>query len=200
MQLATKAKLTVQEYLALDRQAEIKSEFLDGQMFAMAGGTEEHSLIASNLIRELGTQLKAKPCKVYTPDMRVKIEATGLCTYPDVHVVCGDARFADARRDTLLNPNIIFEVLSASTAAWDRGQKFWHYRHLESLTDYVLVSQDAWLVEHYTRQPNGVWLLETVEGPDGVLKLSSIDAQVPLTEIFAKTGLKPETKPSKTPA
>lgn len=200
MQTATKTRLTAEEYLALERKAETKSEFVDGAMFAMAGGTEEHSLIASNLIREVGTELKSKPCKVYTADMRVKIEATGLCTYPDVHVACGDSRFEDAHRDTLLNPKVIFEILSQTTAAWDRGQKFWHYRHLESLTDYVLVSQDAWLVEHYTRQPNGAWLLETLEGQGEVLHLSAVGARVPLAEIYAKTGLSPKTKPAPPPA
>jgi Uma2 family endonuclease len=115
---------------------------------------------------------------------------TGLYTYPDVQVGCGPLRFEEEQEDTLLNPKIIVEVLSESTAAWDHGQKFWHYRHLDSLTDYVLVSQDLWQVEHYTRQPGCHWLLETLEGAKATLALRSVKTRVPLAEIYANTGLK----------
>jgi Uma2 family endonuclease len=197
MQAAAKHRLTAREYLALERKAETKSEFLHGEVFAMTGGTRRHSLIATNLAGELRTLLKGKPCQVFNRDMRLKIEATGLCTSPDVQVACGKRRFEDAPEDVLLNPRIIFEVLSDSTSAWDRGQKFWHYRHLESLAEYVLVAQDLWLVERYTRQPEGSWVLETVEGAKGVLALKSIRCRVPLKEIYANTRLDPKSMPEK---
>ncbi|MBI2926017.1 MAG: Uma2 family endonuclease [Verrucomicrobia bacterium] len=191
MSVAEKLKITSQEYLAAERQSETKHEFFDGELFARAGGTRRHSLIAVNVASELNQQLAGKPSQVFNSDLRVKIEATGLYTYPDVQVGCGHLRFEEGEEDTLLNPKIIVEVLSDSTAAWDRGGKFWHYRHLDSLTEYVLVSQEAWQVEHYTRQANGQWLFETLEGAKAVLALPSIKARVPLREIYANTGLKP---------
>jgi Uma2 family endonuclease len=203
MQTALKPRLTAREYLIQERQAEVKSEFLDGEVFAMAGGTRRHSLIAFNLGGEIRASLKGKPCQVLNSDMRLKVEATGLYAYPDVQVACGELRFEDDREDTLLNPKIIAEVLSESTAAWDR-EKFWHYRNLESLAEYVLVAQDAWRIEHYVRQPDGTWRLETIEGEGGVLSLPAIKCKIPLTEIYAQAGLKshPETlrtKPERKP-
>lgn len=181
--------MTAQEYLALERKAETKSEFVDGEMFAMAGGTRKHSRVAVSIAGLLNSLLVGKPCEAFNSDMRVKIEATGLYTYPDVTVACGQLRFEDSTEDVLLNPKIILEVVSDSTAAWDR--EFWHYRHLESLAEYVLASQDAWRVEHYIRKPDGTWLLQTVEGAGGVLSLISIKAKLSLAECYAKTGLKP---------
>jgi Uma2 family endonuclease len=194
MQTAAKQRLTAQDYLDLERKAETKSEFLDGEMFAMAGGTRRHSCIKVNLIRALAQRLRRTACQVLDSDMRVKIEATGLYTYPDALVACGRLRFEDGPEDTLLNPKIIFEVLSESTTAWDRGKKFWHYRRLESLQDYVLVSQEAQLFEHYTRQPDGTWVLDTVEGARGVLHLKSIKCKVTLAEVYENTGLPSASK------
>src|SRR5213594_1853290 len=188
METAAKRGLTPQEYLALERAAEIKSEFVDGEMFAMAGGTRQHSRIKVKLIGALERRLSGSSCQVFDSDMRVKVEATGLYTYPDVHVACENLQFEDEREDTLLNPKIIVEVLSDSTASWDRGKKFWHYRRLESLHEYVLVSQDAPLVEHYTRQPDGNWLLEVLEGAERILQLTSIPCAVPPAEIFESTA------------
>ena len=124
-------------------------------------------------------------------------ETTGLYTYPDVQVACGGLRFEDEREDVLLNPKIIVEVLSDSSAAWDQGEKFWHYGHLESLAEYVLVSQDAWLVEHRVRQPDGTWMMEYVEGQAGILSLPAIKRKVPLAEVYANTGLAPGAKPTR---
>ncbi len=199
MQTATKQLMTVPEYLEFERASDAKHEFLDGEVFSMAGGTEMHSLLAGNLIRELGNRLKGRPCRVHTSDLRLKIEATGYHAYPDVQVVCGGARFADDHRDVLLNPRLIIEVLSPSTSSWDRGGKFWHYRHVPSFEEYILVSQDAWLIEHHTRQPNGGWLLETVSGPDGFLRLSSIATEIPLTDIYGGTNLPPSAITSAQP-
>ena len=197
MQTAAKQPITEQEYLALERHAEIGSEFLDGEMFAMAGGNRRHSRIRVNLISALNKGLSGRTCHVFHSDMRVKIEATGLYTYPDAHVGCGALSFEDEREDTLLNPRVIVEVLSDSTAAWDHGQKFWHYRHLESLHDYVLVSQETRLVEHYTRQSDETWLLHTLEGAKGTLQLESINCRVPLPELYENTGVALAAKPRK---
>jgi len=198
MQTALKPRLTAREYLLQERKAEVKSEFLDGEVFAMSGGTWRHSRIGARLITALENRLAGKSCEVFTSDMRLKVEATELYAYPDVQVACGDLRFEDEHGDVLLNPKIIVEVLSESTAAWDRGDKFWHYRHLESLAEYLLVSQEVWRIEHYVRQPDGTWRLETVEGEGGVLSLPAIKCKIPLTEIYSKTGLAPNPEPTRT--
>ena len=130
----TVRKLTEAEYLALERAAESKSEFFDGEMFAMAGGSPMHALIAANLIRELGMKLKGRPCKPFTSDLRLKVEATGLLTYPDVSVLCGPLQFAADTDDTVVNPTLLIEVLSDSTEAYDRGEKFQHYRQMRKGT------------------------------------------------------------------
>lgn len=196
MEAAEKRLRTASEYLAWEREADVKHEFLDGEVFSMAGGSEKHALLAANINRELGNHLKGKPCRVYTSDMRLKAEELDFYAYPDVQVACEPRRFEDSTRDVLLNPKIIIEVLSPSTASWDRGGKFWHYRHIPSFEEYVVVSQDAWLIEHHTRQPNGGWLLEVVEGEDAVLQLASIGLDLPLAEIYGGTDLPPDAKPS----
>jgi Uma2 family endonuclease len=199
MEIAAKQPLNAQEYLTIERNAEIRSEFLDGEMFAMAGGTRRHSRIKVKLIGALEQRLSRSSCQVLDSDMRVKIEATGLYTYPDVSVACGNLRFEDEREDTLLNPKVIIEVLSDSTAAWDRGEKFWHYRQIKSLLEYVLVSQDT-LIEHYTRQSDDTWLLETIQGRAAILKLKSIKCSVPLAEIYEADGRTFARIPSKKPS
>lgn len=142
-------KLSEADYLRLERAAQFKSQFYDGEMFAMSGGTRWHSLITGNLIRELGTALKKQKCLVYDSNMRVKVEATGLYTYPDVVVAGNDQRFLDGVMDTLLNPSLLIEVLSESTEAYDRGKKFIHYRRIPSLNEYLLVSQTEPVVEQF---------------------------------------------------
>src|SRR2546427_4844189 len=152
-------RYTAEEYLALERQAECKSEYYAGDIFAMAGASRWHNLIVTNVVRELSLQLKERPCTTYPSDMRIKISPTGLYTYPDVTVVCGEAQFEDTQQDTLLNPTLIVEVLSESTAAYDRGGKFTHYRKLTSLMEYVFIAQTKPHIEHYVRQPDNRWLL-----------------------------------------
>ena len=186
MQVQPKSSLTPQEYLARERQAETKSEYLQGEVFALAGASERHNLIVVNLVVSLGSQLKRQPCKVYANDMRVKAGPDGLYTYPDVVVVCGKAEFEDEHQDTLLNPTVIIEVLSSSTEAYDRGQKFAYYRTLDSLTDYLLVSQHEPLIEHYVRQPGGDWLLSDYRGLDAVVSILSIGCQLLLAEVYDK--------------
>ncbi len=196
MEAAAKGRMTAHEYLALERRALTKSEFLNGRVFAMAGGTREHSIIATNIAAEIHARVKGKPCTVYNSDMRLKVQTTEYFAYPDVQVACGEIQMEEAEQDTLLNPRIIVEVLSESTAAWDRGGKFWYYRHIEAFTDYVLISQETWLVEHYTRQPNGSWLFQVAQGSGGVLTLDSVGCSVPLADIYAKTNVDPANKPS----
>jgi Uma2 family endonuclease len=140
---------TAEEYLALERQAQCKSEYYAGEIFAVAGASRWHNLIVANVIGELRSQLKGQPCTTYPSDMRVKISPTGLYTYPDVTVVCGEAQFDDTQQDTLLNPTLIVEVLSESTAAYDRGGKFAHYRKLATLMEYVLITPTKPHIEHY---------------------------------------------------
>lgn len=178
--------LTPQEYLAHERQAETKSEYFRGEVFAMAGASREHNLITGNVAGELRQHLRERPCEAYQADMRVKVSPTGLYTYPDVIVVCGEPEFEDAEVDTLLNPRVLVEVLSPSTADYDRGRKFTHYRRLSSLEEYVLISQDRPLVEHYVRQGPDEWLLTEQRSLQDTLVLPSIPCQLPLTEIYLK--------------
>src|SRR2546425_9750990 len=153
-----KTRITPEEYLELERKAEIKSEYLDGEMFAMSGVTREHSTIVVNVTTELNVQVKGRPCEVHGPDLRVKVSPTGLYTYPDVAVICGEPQFEDPHFDTLLDPHLIIEVLSDSTESYDRGKKFAHYRAIDSLREYILVSQTEYRIERFCRQDDGSWL------------------------------------------
>jgi len=184
MEAALQKRLTASEYLVMERLAETKREFLDGEVFSMAGGTHNHSQVASNCLGSLWSALRGHPCRPLNSDMRLKIEGTGLYAYPDHQVVCGAAQFEDDRLDTLLNPTVIMEFLSPSTAGWDRGQKFWHYRHLESLQQYVLISAEQSLVEVFTRQPNSGWLLDTFEDPSGAVELASVGCKISLADLY----------------
>jgi Uma2 family endonuclease len=185
------SRLSAAEYLQIERAAETKSEFFDGDMFAMAGGTRAHSLIAANLVREIGNRLKTTDCVAYNADLRVKVEATGLFTYPDVSVACGSQRFLDEEQDTLLNPVLIVEVLSDSTEAYDRGKKFEQYRRIPTCREYLLVSQTEPKVELFIRQRNGTWRLNEARGLTAKIKLPGLGIELPLAEIFAKVRFTP---------
>ena len=177
-------RLTEAEYLEIERRAEFKSEFFDGEMFAMSGGTKPHSLIAANLIFALRTQLKGCPCRVYTSDMRVKLQASGLYTYPDLSVVCGEDQLEDEHDDVLLNPTVIVEILSDSREAYDRGRKFELYRGLASLREYVLVSQQKPLIEQYVRQDTGAWLLHETARLEGKVNLPSLGIAIQMADVY----------------
>jgi len=181
--------LTPEQYLEIERQAEYKSEYYRGQMFAMAGARAPHNLLITNLVRELSQQLRKSPCQVYGSDMRGRVSATGLYTYPDVSVVCGEARFADDQLDNLLNPSVIAEVLSPSTEAYDRGRKFEHYRSIDSLAEYLLVSSDRMQVELFARQADGHWLLTAASGPEDAIELRSIDCRLALRDLYEKVEI-----------
>lgn len=187
-----KSRYTAEEYLARERKAEYKSEFVNGMIVAMAGANRSHSLILVNLSREVSRQLLGRPCETYTSDMRVRVSPTGLYTYPDLVAVCGEALFDDEHLDTLLNPTVIVEVLSPSTEAYDRGEKFAHYRRLESLREYVLVSQDKVRIESYVRQ-GAQWLLSEAGGLDDTVKLESIGCDLVLRDIYDKVRFEEST-------
>jgi Uma2 family endonuclease len=193
MSAVIKPKLTPAEYLAVERKAEFKSEYLRGEMFAMAGASEEHCLIKDNLAAEVRSQLRGT-CRVVTSDLRVRVDATGLYTYPDVVIYCDKPQFEDDAFDTLLNPRAIVEVLSDSTEKYDRGAKFRHYRQIPSLQEYVLVAQDEALAERHVRQPDGSWLLTEFAGLDRVLEFATVPARVPLAEIYRDVTF-PEVPP-----
>lgn len=179
-----KPKLTAAEYLALEREAEVRHAFLDGDVFAMTGASRPHNLINMNISACLHGQVRAKGCEVYTSDMRVHIPETGLYTYPDIVVACGEPRFEDAELDTLLNPTLIVEVLSPSTEDHDRGGKFVHYRSIDSFVDYLLVAQKQVHVEHFARQPDGRWLLTETHDPASTIELESIHATLTVRDIY----------------
>jgi Uma2 family endonuclease len=189
MSLQPGAYLTPKEYLALERGAEYKSEYLAGEIFAMAGTSERHNLIAGNVFAELHAQLRKRPCKVYVSDVRLKVNRTGLYTYPDVMVVCGETQFADDQQDMILNPTVIIEVLSESTEGYDRGKKFEHYRKLDSLSEYILIAQDRYHVERYVRQPDNQWLLAETDNVHDTLSLTSIACNLALADIYDKVEI-----------
>ena len=178
--------LTANDYLAWERQQETRHEYLEGQIFAMTGASRAHNMLCANILASLHGQLRGKPCEIYVNDMRVKVSETGMYTYPDLVAACGEPRFEDQAVDTLLNPVLIIEVLSDSTERYDRGAKFTHYRSVESLKEYLLVSQNESRVEHYVRQPGNHWLLtEYQEGQDRI-DLDSLDSHVTLAEIYER--------------
>lgn len=182
--------ITAEQYLDLERASEIRHEFLDGLVYAMAGETPDHSTICFNLASTIGSQIKERPCRGFSPNMRAGVG--GLLAYPDLMIVCGEPRFHDEQSDVLLNPTVIFEVLSPSTEKYDRGEKFVRYRtQIESLQDYVLVSQDKARVEPHHRQGDGTWTQSDVDGLEGVLALPSIECRLPLSEVYRNT--KPAT-------
>jgi Uma2 family endonuclease len=178
--------ISIADYLTAERTAEQKSEYLDGIITMMAGASREHNLIAANVTREIGNQLRNRPCEVYPSDMRVHDPITRSFLYPYVVVVCNEPIFLDRTVDTLLNPTVVVEVLSATTEKIDRGKKAWAYRQIATLQAYILISQELPYVECYTRQPDGGWLLKDSQGLEAVLNLASIGCELPLSEIYLK--------------
>jgi Uma2 family endonuclease len=180
-------KLTPEEYLARDRAAEVRSEYYDGHIYAMSGASLPHGVIVGNLTAELRNRLRGRDCRVVPNDLRVRVTARAF-SYPDVVVTCGAPRLADDRKDdrkdVLLNPTLLVEVLSPSTENYDRGLKFTNYRRLDSLQEYVLVSQSEPRIEVYRRQPDGKWLLTETSGLQTVARFDSLDCDIPLSEIY----------------
>ena len=175
--------MTYAEYVEKERDASSKHEYLHGHAYAMAGGTPQHGALAAAVIRELGTALLGRPCRVYSSDVRVRVTATGLSTYPDASVVCGHLETAPDDPDAITNPVVLCEVLSPSTASYDRGAKAAHYRRLPSLREYVLVAQDEERIELH-RLRDGRWEIEDAR-PGERLRLESIDAELDVAAVYA---------------
>ncbi len=185
---------TEDEYLALERASQERREYLDGQIYLMAGESEAHGTICTNLTVEVGSQLKGTPCRAFSKDTKVRsgpipksrYGAQGLYSFPDLVVVCGEAQYLDEHQDVLLNPKVIIEVLSPSTEAFDRSEKFARYgEHLDSLTDYVVVAQSQPLIEHFARDANGQWVIAaTATNLSDTVVLNSIGCTLRLSEIY----------------
>lgn len=184
-------RITPQEYLNRERKAAFKSEFFRGEIFAMAGGSPNHSLIAANFVREAGNALKDQPCAVYNSDLRIRVQPTGLYTYPDATIVCGELEFDDEERDTVINPTVIIEVLSDSTEKYERGKKSNHYRQIASLKELILISQDRPNIERFTRQPNGDWLFHEERELTANFDLKSLEISVMLAELYRNVRFEP---------
>jgi Uma2 family endonuclease len=176
--------ITPEQYLDAERHSETKSEYLDGQVFAMTGASVSHNLIVANIVGLLHGQLRGGECRVYASGMRLLVSTSGLHTYPDVTVVCGEPRLADQHRDTLLNPTVLIEVLSDTTERYDRGRKAEHYRRLESLREYLLVAQHEPRVEHYRRAGERDWMLSEAIGPAEAVELASVGCTLALSEVY----------------
>lgn len=178
-------KITEDEYLALERAAEHKSEFVNGAIYAMAGGSLRHSLVAANWMVDLAPKLRDKGCRVFTSDARVRTSASGSYVYPDVSVVCRVPQVYEGAADILTNPTVLVEVLSPSTADYDRGKKFELYREIASLEDYILVHTESALVEHFARQADATWIFREYRGLEAAVTIASIGCIVRLADVYA---------------
>ena len=178
-----------QEYLELERKAEYKSEYFRGEIFAMAGAGSNHNRITENLSVEIGGYLKDKSCQSFSSDMRLHIPENGLYTYPDFLVACGRLEFTDQDREILVNPTVIIEVLSRTTSAYDRGDKFYLYRSIPTLLEYILIDSLSICVEIFRKNDNGSWILELeTENIDDQITTSACDFQLKLSDIYARTN------------
>jgi Uma2 family endonuclease len=194
MSTVSKPYISPDEYLAIERRSDTKHEYYAGEMFAMAGATEEHNLIAGNVFASLHLQLKGRPDKIFLSDMRVKVVATGLRTYPDVVALCGETEFEDGVRDTLTNPSLLVEVLSESTESYDRGKKFEHYRKIPSFREYLLIAQDRVHIERYLRSDDGQWVLLEYGDLASTIELSSIGGTLQIADVYDKVPLTAKAK------
>src|SRR5215470_4129511 len=199
----TQIRYTEDQYLSMERESEERHEYLDGQIYAMAGESPEHGAICTNLIVDIGLQVRGTPCQAFTKDMKVRsgplprrrYSQKGLYSYPDLVIVCGEVQFLDKNRDVLINPKVIIEVSSPTTEAFDRGEKFRRYRTFnQSLTDYLVVAQNRPSNEHFSRQENGLWVIaaSVVELSESV-HIASVDCALPLVEVYDRIGF-PEKK------
>jgi Uma2 family endonuclease len=192
MSAIPKTKITPEEYLEMERKAEYKSEYFNGEMFSITGANRFHCLISANLNGLLWQQRKVRNFEAYSSKMRVFVPKTGLYTYPDVVVVCGEPKFQDKVFDTLLNPTLLIEVLSESTESYDRGKKFAHYRSIESLQEYVLVSTDEARIEKYVKHGDVFWFFTEAVGLEAEIEFSSIECRIALAEVYDKIDFENE--------
>ena len=189
MSRQVKAYVSPEVYLAIERAAEYKSEYINGEIFAMTGASRKHNLIAGNVYGELRQQLKGKPCEAYPGEMRVKAPAARSYVYPDIVVVCTEPQFEDSYFDTLLNPTMVVEVLSKSTESYNRLAKSAYYRTIDSLDEYLLVSQEEYRVEQYVKQADARWLLSDVRSLESVIELKSIDCSLALRDLYDRISI-----------
>lgn len=178
--------LTVAEYLTLERSSQERHQYYLGEIFARDGASRNHNRITSNVGALLNIAFQNRPCEEFVADMRVRVSRAGLYTYPDVVALCEPPQFDDGHNDTLINPQVIFEVLSPSTELFDRGKKFQLYRELDSLTDYILVAQDRVAVEHFRRGEGNAWIMHPLHSTDQSLEITSLGVELPLSEIYRK--------------
>ncbi len=189
--LPKKKKYTTEEYLALEEKAEFRSEFENGEIVAMAGGSLNHAQITVNLARYIGNRL-SENCTSLTTDVKVQVENYRRLYYPDVLVICGQPEFYRERNDTIINPQVIIEVLSGSTEAKDRGEKFFAYQTLESLQEYILVSQNRAVVEQFTKQADGSWRYLATIGLESIINIESLNIELTLGEIYQRIEFEEE--------
>lgn len=202
MSTAEQRRLIPAEYLAIEVASERRHEFYAGEMFAMGGGSYWHNLVKDNLAHSIRNCLADRRCTVLTSDQRVKVDATGLYTYPDVVVFCGQPVFEDDVHYSATNPLVLAEVLSDSTERYDRGVKFGHYRRLPSVEEYLLLTQDRISVERYRRQSTadgGAWILTAVTDPAGAVEIESLGISVPVAEIYADVDFPPAAAQAESP-
>lgn len=182
--------ISEEEYLDMEEISPVKHEYFDGEIFQMAGASHLHNIVGGNIYADLHAQLKKRPCRTYQNDMRLLVEKTGLYTYPDVMVVCGKPEIKKYKGlDNILNPTLIVEVLSPSTADYDKGTKFDQYRTMETLKEYVLVWQDKKRVAHYTKQADDSWILRDFIGEEAEIELASIECKLNIEDIYDKVDL-----------
>ncbi|HWF10304.1 MAG TPA: Uma2 family endonuclease [Bryobacteraceae bacterium] len=185
-------QLSPERYLEIERGNDFRSEYYDGQMHAMSGGTVAHSMLITAMGSVLRSALRNGPCRVAVSDLLVRVSAGGPFVYPDVSVTCGEMKLADDRRDVLLNPTAIVEILSKSTEAHDRGRKFSYYRQIESLQEYILVSQSEPRIETFLRELDGRWTMTEYTGTDATCVCRSTNREIPLAEIYESVPLPSE--------
>ena len=202
MNAIPKHRYTLEEYIELDKNSEERYEYFDGEVFALAGGNIEHATISANLVRALGNRLAGRHCRALTSDVRVKVPAAFPYRYPDVSVVCGEPVIeSNLGQEMLVNPILLVEVLSSSTAAYDHGDKFSAYQSIASFREYLLISQERPHVVQYVRQPDNRWLRAEISGLAGLLTLESLDITLPLSEIYEQVNFpSPDSEPASGPA
>ncbi len=186
---APQRRYTPEEYLAFERAAVERHEYFDGQIYAMSGVTRNHDRVVRSVYREFETKLSGRPCEYFTSNMRMKVSATGLYTYPDASALCGEPEFEDPEHvDVLLNPSVVVEVLSESTEGYDRGGKFAHYRRVPTLREYLLVAQNRVHAERYTPagDPDAPWVRLEYDAPDDAVELSSLGVAIRLGDLYER--------------
>ncbi len=194
MSTVAKKRYTVEDFFELEARTDYKNEYFQGEVFAMAGATIAHNDIVANLTIAIGERLRGLPCRVMPSDTRIKCRSI-LYTYADTLIVCGEREiFRYKNLETLLNPRVIFEVLSESTESYDRGKKFEHYQTIPSFQEYVLVAQDRPHVDHFVRQSDDSWRLKMLDGLESALRLASVDCELPFQAIFDRVAFPPATE------